>query len=84
MMDYLYSKTHPKAAFEKANKVINSCENALHTFAARKFINLFFNVYCTNYSIKSGFRVYKPPTSIAEYYDTLLHNLSLKERQFDS
>ena len=45
MMDYLYSKTHPKAAFEKANKVINSCENALHTFAARKFINLFFTTH---------------------------------------
>tara|TARA_E500000331_G_scaffold259211_1_gene250072 strand:- start:1489 stop:1740 length:252 start_codon:yes stop_codon:yes gene_type:complete len=82
-MDYSLIKSHPEAAFKKANKVISSCTKQSHLKAARKYINLFFNTYCTNYSIKSGFRVYKPPTFIAEKYDTLLHNLSLKERQFD-
>ena len=82
-MDYLSIKSHPQAAFKKANSVISSCTEESHLKAARKYINLFFNTYCDNYSIKSGFRVYKPPTKIAELYDTLLHNLSLKERQFD-
>ena len=82
-MDYLSIKSHPEAAFKKANLVISSCTEQSHLKASRRYINLFFKMYCTNYSIKSGFRVYKPPTSIAEYYDTLLHNLSLKERQFD-
>ncbi len=82
-MDYLSIKSHPKAAFKKANLVISSCTEQSHLKAARRYINLFFKMYCTNYSIKSRFRVYKPSTMISEFYDTLLHNLSLKERQFD-
>ena len=83
MMDYLYSKTHPKAAFKKANKVIDSCTKDIHLKAARKYINLFFKNYCTNYSIKSGFRVFKPTAFVEESYNTLLYNLSSKERQLD-
>ncbi len=83
MMDYLYIKSHPQAAFKKANKVIDSCTKDIHLCAARKYINLFFENYCTNYSIKSGFRVFKPTAFVEESYNTLLYNLSLKERQLD-
>ena len=82
-MDYLSIKNHPEVAFKKANKVITSCTKESHLKAARKYINLFFKTYCDNYSIKSGFRVFKPSTMVADLYDTLLHNLSSKERQFD-
>ena len=83
MYDYMNYREIALRSFKKANKVITSCTKQSHLKAARKYINLFFKTYCTNYSIKSGFRVYKPSTMVAELYDTLLHNLSSKERQFD-
>ncbi len=82
-MDYIPMRAIPKEAFDKAVKVINSCENSYHTKAARKYINLFFNIYCPTPKVKSGFRVFSPPQYIADQYNILLHNLGVIERQLD-
>lgn len=83
-MDYLQRTNSPESAFSKALKVIYSCENAYHTKAARKYVNLFFNAYCTNSSISSGLRLYKPSTKIANMYNTLLSDLIKTENRFEN
>lgn len=66
-------------SFEKAKKVIASCENEYHLKAARKYINAFFNCYSKSYMNKSSFRIFNPSKEVADFYNKLLHLLCKKE-----
>ncbi len=66
-------------SFNKAKKVIASCENEYHLKGARKYINSFFNSYSKSYLVKNTFRVHKPTAYTVGLYNDLLSLLVKKE-----
>jgi len=58
-------------AYEKALKVIDSCENREHTDGAKNFINNFFRSYSIPKNTRLG-TMYDIPETVSDAYQRLL------------
>ena len=71
---------HLRAAYRKAVKVIDSCENQEHIEAARRYINSFFQLYSTESRSDWGnFQVRVADDLLVKKYNKLYEKLDDKQ-----
>ena len=72
------------AAYRKAHRVIDSCQNIVHLNTARRYCNLFFESQSKPLKKnKYNFTEYVTNDLVAEMYERLLFKLVNKETSFD-
>jgi hypothetical protein len=69
-----------RAAYRKAVKVVDSCENEIHIEAARRYINSFFKLYSTESRSDWGnFQVRVADDLLVKKYNKLYEKLDDKQ-----